>query len=281
MRTPEHSTWICKASGLVIVSEVPRIFYQINWQVNLASLSWDVVQEQIPAVNFVRITSIHTFGLILTSIHRWTSTKTSLRSSKPASIVSVKGTPYISSPSETFKKELQATAIRCNYADYFEKHVTYPPTGLLPLPGKSIEFDPGCDVWDAIFNAALIINPAFNIYRIFDTFPILWDVLGFPGSFPQTQVSPLYFNRQDVKLAIHAPLDVDWTECSNINVFPQGDGSLPSALTVLPNVIEKSKRTVVVHGLAVSLSCYCQPLSVKLTGWTVLQDFILIAEGWV
>ena len=81
------------------------------------------------------------------------------------------------------------------------------------------------------------------------------------GSFPQTQVSPLYFNRLDVKLALHAPLDVDWTECSNVNVFPNGDASLPSALTVLPNVIEKSERAVIVHGLAdyilMSDGCAC------------------------
>jgi len=54
---------------------------------------------------------------------------------------------------------------------------------------------------------------------------------------------------------------VDWEECSNINVFtgPHGnDESLPPAFTVLPNVIEKNNRTVIVHGLA---------------------DFILIAEG--
>lgn len=56
-----------------------------------------------------------------------------------------------------------------------------------------------------------------------------------------------------MKRAIHAPVNVDWTECSNVNVFPNGDASLPSALTVLPNVIEKSNRSVVVHGLAVSL----------------------------
>jgi carboxypeptidase D len=54
-----------------------------------------------------------------------------------------------------------------------EKYVTYPPRGLLPLPGKSTEFDEGCDVWDEIFNAALIVNPAFNIYRIFDTVSVL------------------------------------------------------------------------------------------------------------
>ena len=76
----------------------------------------------------------------------------------------------------------------------------------------------------------------------------------------QTQISPIYFDREDVKRAIHAPLNVKWTECSNINVFPRGDGSLPQSLSVLPSVIEKSERAVIVHGLA---------------------DFILIAEGCV
>ena len=54
-------------------------------------------------------------------------------------------------------------------------------------------------------------------------------------------------------------MNVNWTECSDINVFPNGDASPPPAVTtVLPNVIEKSQRAVIVHGLA---------------------DFILIAEG--
>jgi len=76
---------------------------------------------------------------------------------------------------------LNKQAVACNYAGYVDKYVTYPPNaGLLPLPGKSTEADPGCDVWDEIFDAALRINPAFNMYRIFDTYPILWDVLGFP-----------------------------------------------------------------------------------------------------
>jgi carboxypeptidase D len=78
-------------------------------------------------------------------------------------------------------------------------------------------------------------------------------VLGFPGSFPQVQ-APIYFDRTDVKKAIHAPTNVTWNECSNDNVFAAGpggnDASLPSSLTVLPGVIEKSKRTVIMHGLA-------------------------------
>ncbi|KAH9936848.1 alpha/beta-hydrolase [Epithele typhae] len=184
-------------------------------------LGWDVVQEQIPAVNFV---------------HKYEN---------------------VFAFNQSFMAELDAVAEKCNYANYMAEHVTYPPKGLLPLPGKSTENDRGCDVWDMIFDAAVDINPAFNIYRIFDTWPILWDVLGFPGSFMQSQ-SPIYFNRKEVKEAIHAPVNVTWGECSNVRVFPHGDASLPPAFTVLPNAIEKSKRAVIVHGLA---------------------DFILIAEG--
>ena len=70
--------------------------------------------------------------------------------------------------SQTFLAHLDAVAAKCNYADYMEKYVTYPPRGPLPLPGTSTEADPDCDVWDEIFDAALIVNPAFDIYRIFN-----------------------------------------------------------------------------------------------------------------
>ena len=70
--------------------------------------------------------------------------------------------------SQTFLAHLDHVAAACNYADYMERYVTYPPGGLLPLPGTSTEADPGCDVWGEIFDAALIVNPAFNVYRIFD-----------------------------------------------------------------------------------------------------------------
>ncbi|KIJ12902.1 hypothetical protein PAXINDRAFT_14266 [Paxillus involutus ATCC 200175] len=182
--------------------------------------SW-VVQEEIPAVNFV---------------HKYEG---------------------LFSFNQTFLKYLNEKAARCNYTDYVSTYLTYPPKGLLPLPGGFSDITADCDVWEDIFNAALIINPAFNMYRIWDTYPILWDILGFPGSFPQEQ-SPIYFNRKEVKEAIHAPVDTEWSECSVANVFPDGDNSLPPAFTVLPNVIEKSVRSVIVHGMA---------------------DFVLIAEG--
>ncbi|KAJ7083109.1 alpha/beta-hydrolase [Mycena belliarum] len=186
-------------------------------------IGWDVVQAQIPVVDFVHKNSnIFAFN-------------------------------------QSFMAQLDAIAAECNYAGYVDKFATYPPApaGVLPLPGKSTEADRGCDVWDVVFDAALVKNPAFNIYHIWDT-SILSDPLGFPGSFPDVQISPLYFDRADVKQAIHAPANVDWAECADVRVFPRGDASLPSSFTVLPNVIEKSARTVIAHGLA---------------------DFILIAEG--
>jgi carboxypeptidase D len=64
---------------------------------------------------------------------------------------------------------IEKNAARCNYTGYVDEYVTYPPSGPLPLPGDSIEFAEGCDVWYDIFVNAFIINPAFNIYRIWDT----------------------------------------------------------------------------------------------------------------
>lgn len=73
------------------------------------------------------------------------------------------------SVSQSFLAQIDKMADECNYKSYLEKFLTYPPPPApFPLPGKSTEFDPGCDVWTAIVEAALLLNPAFNIYRIFD-----------------------------------------------------------------------------------------------------------------
>jgi len=73
------------------------------------------------------------------------------------------------SDSQTFLRSLDEKNKECKYAGYLAKYLEYPPTGLLPLPGKSVDADLGCDLWAEIFNAALLVNPAFNVYRIFDT----------------------------------------------------------------------------------------------------------------
>ncbi|GJE91554.1 hypothetical protein PsYK624_077040 [Phanerochaete sordida] len=78
---------------------------------------------------------------------------------------------------------IESIADSCGYTDYSKNFVTYPPKGPLPVPGNNTEGVAGCKVWNQIFGAAVLTNPAFNVYRIFDTWPVLWDVHGFPGSF--------------------------------------------------------------------------------------------------
>jgi carboxypeptidase D len=174
------------------------------------SLSSDLIQSQIPAVPFVHIhQNIFNFNA-------------------------------------SFLSYLDQQNTKCGYENYSQIYAGYPPNNPLPTLSSLSNTDE-CDLWDAIFAAALIINPAFNIYRITDTPPILWDVLGFPGSFPNIQ-SPIYFARSDVQAAIHAP-NISWTECTNSAVFVNGiDQSSPPMYSILPSVIEKSQRTIIVNG---------------------------------
>ncbi|KAA8911783.1 putative pheromone processing carboxypeptidase [Sphaerosporella brunnea] len=136
----------------------------------------------------------------------------------------------------------------CGYANFLEKYLVFPPPGVLPTPPQ-LETSPECDLWTDILNAALQVNPCFNIYHVSDGCPLLWDVLGFPGS--SDYIPPgatVYFNRTDVQKVLHVPPTV-WQECTDTNVFPKGDGSLPSALSVLPDLIDKNERTLIGHGL--------------------------------
>lgn len=77
------------------------------------------------------------------------------------------------------------------------------------------------------------------------TCPLLWDVLGFPGSFEYAGGDFVYFNRTDVQKALHAPIG-EWASCSDVAL--NQDPSPPSGLSVLPRVTEKNNRTIVAHG---------------------------------
>ena len=114
-------------------------------------------------------------------------------------------------------------------------------------------------------NALWEVNPCFDIYEITDNCPILSDVLGFPTELVQDQYNTTYFNRSDVKQAMHAPADVSWSECSVGPVFvggaelngyytggPQGEGDtapdpiqhvLPQVITVIHDTFHNSTQT--------------------------------------
>lgn len=150
----------------------------------------------------------------------------------------------------SFTTFLHEQADACGYTSFLNEYLVYPPAGPLPNPPMSNDTSGQCDLWDTIFNAELLINPCFDIYQIATTCPLLWDVLGFPGSFDYVPAgATIYFNRTDVQKAINAPIE-QWMECTNNDVFA-GDGSdssPPSGLSVLPGVIEKLNKTIIGHG---------------------------------
>ncbi|KAF2099513.1 alpha/beta-hydrolase [Rhizodiscina lignyota] len=174
------------------------------------STSYNAVQEQIPVVPLVDANK-NLFNLNATTLD------------------------YIHSKHES-----------CGYAAFLDEWLQFPPPGVMPHPPGPTENDTSCDLWDYILNAALETNPCFDIYQIATTCPVLWDVLGFPGSFDYLPAgAQIYFNRSDVQKAINAPA-MEWEECTN-GVLDT-DTSLQSGLSVLPHVIENLDRTIIAHG---------------------------------
>lgn len=142
----------------------------------------------------------------------------------------------------SFMEHLHTKDARCGFTAYLNEYLVYPPKGILPTPANH----PNCDIWSDVFNAALAIQPCYDVYQILTTCPLLWDVLGFPGSVPYEPVgASIYFNRSDVQKAINAP-PTNWVECAN-GVLNK-DTSPPSGLSVLPRVIERAKRSIIAHG---------------------------------
>lgn len=147
---------------------------------------------------------------------------------------------------KTFLDHLHERHESCGYAAFTDLALTYPPTGPLPTPPNVDSSDTSCDLWEQIYSAALLVNPCWDEYQVATTCPLLWDVLGFPGSFYYTPPGAfIYFNRTDVQKAINAPI-MDWSECSD-GVLDT-DTSPPSGLSVLPRVIEKNNKTIIGHG---------------------------------
>ena len=150
----------------------------------------------------------------------------------------------------TFVDYLHTTADECGYTQFMETAMTFPPKGKLPTPPNADSSNDTCDLWDAAIEAIALINPCFDIYSVTTTCPLLWDVLGFPGSFDYEADFGIYFNMTSVQKAINAPIG-NWDECSIEPVFVNNsDSSPPSALSVLPSVIDRADRVVIGHGLA-------------------------------
>jgi carboxypeptidase D len=169
---------------------------------------------------------------------------------------------------DSFSSQIHDMADKCGYNDYLDKYLVFPPSGVQPsvLPGSlenGTTMD-SCDAIDMVFTAAQELNPCFSVYEIFDACPFVFDPLGFSAgtNFVPAGAGPVYFNRTDVKQAIHAPVNATWQFCSSEPVFVDGiDNSIlagPGSQPVIPNVIEKTHNVLIGHGS---------------------QDFVLVADG--
>ncbi|OIW30706.1 alpha/beta-hydrolase, partial [Coniochaeta ligniaria NRRL 30616] len=165
---------------------------------------------------------------------------------------------------DTTSAELKNISATCGFDAYMDKYLTFPPAGPQPaiLPGYYANGSriPGCAADDLVYYASTELNPGWNIYQVTQLLPLPSDELGFPSSvFYSPPGLEIYFNRTDVKKAINAPLDVDWTICSNIDVFvDNNDNSDPSSFRAIPSVIDRTGNVMISHGL---------------------NDFVLIANG--
>ncbi|RAK82006.1 alpha/beta-hydrolase [Aspergillus fijiensis CBS 313.89] len=156
---------------------------------------------------------------------------------------------------ETFMTSLATTYEECGYQAYFDEYFTFPAAGI--QPPKYMNYSE-CDIYNAIYYEAFTPNPCFNPYRIIDECPLLWDVLGFPTDLAYEPAPTTYFNRADVKRALHAPHDIEWELCSSDPVFvggdavsgpeQQGDDSPNPTEGVLPRVIEATNRVLIANG---------------------------------
>ncbi|KAK6950642.1 hypothetical protein Daesc_007166 [Daldinia eschscholtzii] len=157
----------------------------------------------------------------------------------------------------------------CGFADYNAKYLVYPPSGPQPK-GYTQSVSRECrNLWEVILEEALSINPCFDVYQVATTCPLLYDVLGFPGTINYLpEGAEIYFDREDVKKAIHADLNTKWAECADGDVFVGGDRSDPSSWKVLPHVIDATKNVIIGHG---SLDMILLPngtlLTIQNTTW--------------
>jgi carboxypeptidase D len=66
---------------------------------------------------------------------------------------------------ETFMTSIHHRAEICGYFDFMTEAMTFPPAGKFEL---AYVHGPECNVWGDIVEAAIYVNPCFNIYHLTD-----------------------------------------------------------------------------------------------------------------
>lgn len=161
---------------------------------------------------------------------------------------------------DTTMSILQDTHEECGYADFLAKYFTFPPPQQIfqplatrgPLNSNENYTDP-CDTLSIAFQAAAELNPCVSVYRITDRCPLLQSYL---DPYDEEESKRTYFNRTDVKQALHVPVQTSWEYCSTDDVFvvptnksEDSDHSVPPGENgVLQRVIEKTGNVIIGSG---------------------------------
>ncbi|THX94235.1 alpha/beta-hydrolase, partial [Aureobasidium pullulans] len=133
-------------------------------------------------------------------------------------------------------------------------------------------YDPLISYETDIYNAVSLVNPCFDIYQVATTCPLLYDVLGFPGSFEYLPEGvQIYFNRTDVQKAINAP-NQEWEECTDGILLR--DTSEYASLIALPKVIKHTNNVIIGQGMLDYIISYNGTLmAINNMTWNGAQGF--------
>ncbi|CAI7672312.1 unnamed protein product [Penicillium bialowiezense] len=154
---------------------------------------------------------------------------------------------------KSFMGDLKDTYEQCGYKEYFEEYFTFPASGV--QPPKLMNYSE-CDIYNMIYNEAYKPNPCWNPSNVDQMCPLPWDVLGFPSDLSYQPARQNYFNRTDVKKALHVPEEINWELCSIESVFvspePGPEQSFDESPNptehVLPRIIEATNRVLISNG---------------------------------
>lgn len=162
---------------------------------------------------------------------------------------------------KTAEAELSALDEKCGYTAFLNEYLVFPPKSVQPVSPASTQFDGECDLYIASVIAIAYMNPCFYPYEITLGCPYPVDTMRNPPDGVE------YFNRTDVKAAINAPA-VDWIYCT-APTFANGDTDLspPVIDDVLPRVIERLNKTLIVSGAL--------DLALPTNGTLYVQLFVL------
>ncbi|KNE95927.1 hypothetical protein PSTG_10727 [Puccinia striiformis f. sp. tritici PST-78] len=165
-------------------------------------------------------------------------------------------------------RKLQETDRECGFSDYLINNLHYPPRGPFPDvtkaldPTRPAQFRDQCLIYMQMFEES---SPDMNLWNIHDR----------PGMSDPNYTKFVYPGRADVQRAFNVAGSRHWASCGDIGqLFPNGDASPPATSKVLPNVIQRSKRVVIAHGvLDATLLTDGVKLAIQSMNWGGEQGF--------